>query len=89
LRRAVRQVIHIFQKKNAINQQLAMNLEDLRLKPRSYLQNMMNIRDYKPAALNMLIEAGILLKTADEKYYLSEEALMNSPLGIRFKPRKS
>ncbi len=85
LRRAANRVVRIFRKKNATSPQTAMTLEELKLQPRSFLQNMMSLRDYKPAALDMLVRGGIVIMTPDERYYLSEPVLMNTALGRRLK----
>ncbi len=85
IRRAATKVIKIFLKKNAINPQLAMTLAELKLQPGSYISRLMSLRDYKPAALDLLIRANIVIMTEDERYYLSEQALMNTGLGRKIK----
>ncbi len=85
VRRAATKVIKIFLKKNAISPQTAMTLAELKLQPGSYISRLMSLRDYKPAAIDMLIKANIIIVTVDEKYYLSEPALLNTALGRKIK----
>lgn len=86
LRRAASQVIKIFLKQNIANPQSARMPEELNLQQQSYVQRMVSLRDYKPAALDMLVKAGIIISMEDGKLYLSEQELMNTSLGRRLKP---
>ena len=74
-RRAVRQVIRIFRKHNAINPENAKTVDELRLTPLSLGQRIFRARDYKPRALDSLIGSNIVQQTEDGKLFLSEEAL--------------
>jgi len=85
LRRAFAQVIGIFLKNNITHERAARTAEELKLNKKSYFISQMTTRDYKPAALNALIENGIVISTDDGKLYLSEQALSNSPLSKRIK----
>ena len=75
LRRAVRQVIRIFREYNATDSKNAKTIDELGLRPPSVMERMMRRRDYKPHALNALMQAGIIQATEDGKLYLSEEKL--------------
>lgn len=85
-RRAVRQVVNAFRNQNATDSQTAKTLAELRLQQKGMLQRQMTTRDYKPTALNLLVEAKVVLTTEDGKYYLSEAALASSRLGKGIKP---
>jgi hypothetical protein len=81
LRRAVRQVIKIFRQHNAIDATTAKSDSELGLSPQPFRKRLMHTRDYKPYALTVMMRAGVVLLTDDEKLYLSEEKLANSKLG--------
>ncbi len=85
IRRAISQVIRIFRKLKATSPQTAKTQEELRLEPKSLVQRMMTTRDYKPQALDLLVNAKIIIMTDDGKYYLSEQALVDSPIGQKIK----
>jgi hypothetical protein len=75
MRRAARQVIRIFRKHNATESGNACTIDELGLRPPGMLERMMRRRDYKPHALNALVEMGVIQTTADGKLYLSEARL--------------
>ena len=87
VRRAVSKVIKIFRKQNATSLQTAKTLEELRLAPKDYIMRMMSLRDYKPQALELLVNQKIVIMTEDDKFYLSEQSLAESPLGKKFRLR--
>ena len=74
-RRAARQVIKIFRDRNAVDSKTARTVDELGLRPPGVLERMMRRRDYKPQALNAMIQVGIIKTTDDGKVYLSEEKL--------------
>ncbi len=74
-RRAVRQVIAIFKKNNALNPEQAKTIDELGLRPLTLGQRLLRARDYKPRAMKALIEAKIILATEDGRLYISEENL--------------
>jgi len=80
-RRAASQVIRIFRINNAIGIKSAKTLDELGLRPRGMLDNMLKPRDYKPRALQALISANIIQTTEDGKVYLSEESLIGTRWG--------
>lgn len=80
-RRAIRQVVNAFRNQNATGPQTAKTMAELRLQQKGLLQKQMTTRDYKPAALNLLMGEKVILMTEDGKYYLSETDLANSRLG--------
>ena len=74
-RRAVRQVIVIIKKNNALNPEQAKTIDELGLRPLTLGQRLLRARDYKPRAMKALIEAKIILATEDGRLYISEENL--------------
>ncbi len=81
LKRAIRQVIRIFRKHNAISINNSKTIEELGMRPRSMPERMFRGRDYKQYALKALMRAAIVQTTEDGRLYLSEEKLVTSGLG--------
>ncbi|MBA7619051.1 hypothetical protein ES703_26383 [subsurface metagenome] len=74
LRRAINQIIKIFRQHSAIDAKHARTAEELGLGPQpSYYRRMFWLRDYKPSALQQLMNVGIIQMTEDDRLYLSEE----------------
>jgi len=71
-KRAIKRVIKIFNEHNAVNSESAKTPKDLGLAQRGWIANLGRNRDYKPRALQMLIEYKIVLKTADDRVYLDK-----------------
>ena len=80
MKRAISSVIHIFQRQSALDARNAKTLDELGLRPRTFMEGMFRRRDYKPHALELLRRAGIVLVTEDDKLYLSEDKLASSGL---------
>jgi hypothetical protein len=76
--RAVPKVIKIFRKGNAVGIKNAKAVAELGLQPKGITERMMRPRDYKPRALQLLIQLNIVQMTEDGKVYLSEEMLANT-----------
>jgi len=75
VKHAARQVIKIFRGHNATDSKTARTVDELGLRPLGFLERMMRRRDYKPQALNALMQAGIVKTTGDGRLYLSEDKL--------------
>ncbi len=75
LKRALKKVIKVFRDLNATDLKNAKTLEELGLKPRSFLDGMFKLRDYRPYALDLLRKAEIVKVTEDGKLYLLEVRL--------------
>ena len=73
--RTAPKVIRIFREKNAVGGKNAKPIEELGLKQRSVIENVLRRRDYKPRALQLLLSANIVQMTEDGKFYLDEENL--------------
>lgn len=75
MKRALKKVIRIFREHNATNIRNAKTLDELGLKPRSFMEGMFRTRDYKPFALDLLRKGEIVQMTEDGKLYLLEDKL--------------
>jgi len=75
MKRAAHQVIKIFRRHNATGSKSACTVDELGLRPPGMLERMMRRRDYKPQALNLLIQAGVIQANEEGKLYLSEARL--------------
>ena len=73
--RTAPKVIRIFRQKNAVGEKNAKAVEELGLKQRSMIENVLRRRDYKPRALQLLLSANVVQMTEDGKLYLDEENL--------------
>jgi len=73
--RTAPKVIRIFREKNAVGAKNAKPVEELGLKQRSVIENVLRRRDYKPRALQLLLSANVVQMTEDGKLYLDEENL--------------
>ena len=74
-KRAVGQVISIFQKCNAIGIQQAKAVNELGLTPPSLMDRFTRMRDYKQNALSILMKANIVQTTEEGKLFISAEKL--------------
>ena len=85
VKRNIPKVVDIFQKNNAIGIQNAKTIEELGLKPKSILELMFRVRDWKPKALDLLIQTNVVLMTEDGKLYITEGSLASATW---LKPKK-
>jgi len=74
-KRAVGQVIAIFQKHNAIGIQQAKTVNELGLTPPNLMDRFTRMRDYKQNALTILLKADIVQTTEDGKLFISAQKL--------------
>lgn len=74
-KRAVGQVIAIFQKYNAIGVQQAKTVGEMGLTPPSLMDRFTRMRDYKHNALTILMKADIVQTTEEGKLFISAEKL--------------
>lgn len=74
-RRAMKKVIRMFHDHNITSAQNAKTVKELGLTPHTFLQSLYMARDYKPAALRLLMDADIIRETKDGRVYLSKEKL--------------
>jgi hypothetical protein len=81
--RAISKVISIFLQNSALSDKSAKTIDELGLRPPSFMQRIGRFRDYKPHAVEMLRRADIIQMTEDGRLYLSEEKLALSKLRKR------
>ncbi|MBI2870017.1 MAG: hypothetical protein HYX96_09360 [Chloroflexi bacterium] len=80
IKRAAKQVIRRFRQKQAYDLVSARSLEELGLQPRSFLNSLGRPRDWKPKALNLLLQVGVIQSADDGRLFLSEETLSRTKL---------
>lgn len=81
--RTIPDVIKIFKNHDAIGLKNAKTVEELGLTSQTMVQRMWKPRDYKPRALQLLLNANIVQMTEDGKLYISEENLAATKWGKR------
>lgn len=81
LRRAVKQVVGIFERNNALDVRSARTIDELKLKPRSLLEGIGRIRDFKPYALKVLMDAEVVCQTDGGRLYLLQDKLADINIG--------
>jgi hypothetical protein len=77
IRRNTRKVIAIFRKNNAIDIKNAKTASELGITPRSFLENIGRLRDYKPKVLELLIKNNVVNVTEEGKLYITDESVAN------------
>ena len=79
-KRAMHKVLRILKRTGTTDPEGAKSIVDLGLNPPSLGERIMRTRDYKPKALEFLINLNIVLYNEEGKIYLSEEKLLSSAL---------
>ena len=77
IRRAVSQVVAIFEHNNALDARSAKTIDELGLRTPTFLEGMLRIRDFKPYALQILMNAEVVRQTDGGRLYLSQDKLVN------------
>ncbi len=80
LKRAIGQVIRIFRRSHSVCSEGTKTAEELGLQPPDFFEKLAKPKDYKPFALDALVETGIVRVEEDGKLCLLEEKLRESPL---------
>jgi len=75
MKRAINQVVAIFEHDNALDVRSARTVEELGLRPPTFLESMIRMRDFKPYALQILMKAEVVLQTDGGRLYLSQDRL--------------
>ena len=73
----------IFEHNNALDVRSARTIDELGLKPPTFLEGMMRMRDFKPYALQILMKAEVVSQTDGGRLYLSQDRLAATNLGRR------
>ena len=72
---AIFNIIRIFCRHDAVGNRNAKSVNELGLRQPDIFQRLLRPRDYKPYALQVLRQAGIIKMTDDEKLYMVEDRL--------------
>ena len=83
-KRAMGQVLRILKFHQATSEEGAKSIAEMGLNPPTFRERLMKMRDYKPKALDFLVNLGIVQSTADGRIFLSEEKLLSSDLVKRW-----
>jgi hypothetical protein len=75
IRRAIKQVVAILERNNALDARSAKTIDELRLRPRTFLEGIGRIRDFKPYALQILMDAEVVCQTDGGRLYLLQDKL--------------
>jgi len=75
IKRAINQVVAIFERNNALDVRSARTIDELGLRPPTFLEGMLRMRDFKPYALQMLMKADVILQTDGGRLYLLQDKL--------------
>ena len=75
IRRAVNQVMAVFERNNALDVRSAKTADELGLRPPTVLNGMLRMRDFKPYALQILMQTEMVRQTDGGKLYLAEDRL--------------
>lgn len=78
IRRALRPVLEQFVHHGALSPDNAKTAEELGLGPRTLIQRLASLRDYKPKALDVLVAASIVVLTDEGRFYLNKEKLLST-----------
>lgn len=75
IRRAINQVVTIFERNNALYARSAKTIDELGLRPPTFLEGMIRMRDFKPYALQILMKADVIRQTDGGRLYISQDKL--------------
>jgi hypothetical protein len=75
IKRAINQVVAIFEHNSALDIRSARTIDELGLKPPTFLESMIRMRDFKPYALQILMKTEVVLETDGGRLYLSQDRL--------------
>jgi hypothetical protein len=73
VRRAVNQVMAIFQRNNALDVRSAKTVDELGLRPPTVLDGMLRMRDFRPYALQILMQTEVVRQTDGGRLYLAQD----------------
>jgi hypothetical protein len=83
IRRAIKQVVAILERDNALDARSAKTIDELRLRPRTFLEGIGRIRDFKPYALQILMDAEVVCQTDGGRLYLLQDKLADINIDTR------
>jgi hypothetical protein len=80
LRKAITKVVRIFRQHHSSCSEASKNIDELGLRPLDFPEKMFKPKDYKPFAVEALIQADIIRVTKDGKACLDEQKLEGTAL---------
>jgi hypothetical protein len=83
IKRAVNQVVAIFERNSALDVRSAKTIDELGLRPPTFLEGMIRMRDLKPYALQILMKADVVRQTDGGRLYLIQDRLAATNPGRR------
>lgn len=75
IKRAINQVVAIFERNSALDARSAKTIDELGLTPPTFLEGMLRMRDFKPYALQILMKADVILQADGDRLYLAQDRL--------------
>src|SRR4030042_5525878 len=75
IRRAIKQVVSIFERHNALDAMSAKPIDELKLRPQTFLEGIGRVRDFKPYALKILMDAEVVCQTDGGRVYILQDKL--------------
>jgi hypothetical protein len=75
IRRAVNQVMAVFERNNALDVRSAKTVDELGLRRPTFLDGMLRMRDFKPYALQILMQTDVVRQTDGGRLYLAQDRL--------------
>ncbi len=75
IRRAVNQVVAILERSNALDVRSAKTVDELGLSSPTFLEGMLRMRDFKPYALQILMQTEVVRQTDGGRLYLAQDRL--------------
>ena len=76
MRRNVRKVARIFEEKNALSSKSAISATELNIQKQSVIDRAIKKRDNRAHALKFLMDGGVVIITAYERYYLDKKKMV-------------
>lgn len=75
IKRAIKQTIAIFRHFGALREDQARTRTELGLDPPDFMARITSLRDYKPSAMQILMNEGVIVSTPAGKLYMDPEKL--------------
>jgi hypothetical protein len=83
IRRAVNQVVAILERNNALDVRSAKTIDELGLRLPTFLDGMLRMRDFKPYALQILMQTEVVRQTDGGRLYLAQDRVPATDTGRR------
>lgn len=73
----------IFERNSALDARSAKTIDELGLRPSTFLQGMLRMRDFKPYALQILMNTEVVRHPSGGRLYLAQDKLAAINIDIR------